>query len=92
MPADGPRNSGVVAYNPDPILLQERPGRSWDCENDVVWGCGSRFEERASGGRDWMIGPGSVIDDGIATSRARTMVSVRRFGKLNVGLMLHGPM
>lgn len=77
MPVDGLRNSDVVAYSPDPILLQERPGWSWDCGNDVVLGCGSHFGEKVSGGRDCLIGLGSVIDDGIATSRAVRTGSVQ---------------
>lgn len=76
MPVDGLRNSGEVVYNPDPILQQERPGRSWDCENDVVWGCESHFGARVNGDRGCLIEPDSVIDGGIATSRAKTSVSV----------------
>lgn len=68
----------MVACNPDPILLLEHLGRSWDCENDVVEGCGSRFGAKGSGDRGWQNGPDFVNDDEIATSRARTIMSVLR--------------
>lgn len=65
----------MVAYNPDPILPQVRPGRSWDFANAVAWDCENRFEVKGNGDRDLQSGPDSVIDDEIGISRAACVVS-----------------
>lgn len=70
MPVDDPQNSGKAAYNPDPILLLGRLGRSWGCGNVAVWDCESRFEATMSGDRGCWSDPDSVIVDEIAISHA----------------------
>lgn len=75
MPGDDPRNLGVAAYTPVPILLLGHLGQSWDYENGAVWDCGNRFEATVNGGRDCWSDPGSVIDDEIAISHATKSVS-----------------